>query len=455
MSEKFGEQPEEAPEQSDIDIYDKITPETLETMGRFSNKVLKKEDIELGENNFEKLIEKHGAVFQKALGELLDLWETKEHRETLGHDRVHISYDLLEFLYLAENGGLSKSEKYMVLFGSLLHDLGRYPELLFQERSGAMDFKKGKQIQLHAALSGYMGALFSKKYKTKETDPEVIEVSKAFDRRVIGAVLFHGGTNEERDPVAHHVQSVDRLAGIFGSREFVRNVVTDGVQRGASFYPDERLSYDKTFPLFNNLPVEKFSNSENPKNSWTNIVHYIEMPLRNMFTLSTQYGMERSKTMKRESGIILALLSGGKDAPLYKQTFAPELDPSGEYVFPKTRIPADIWQEIECGPNKEEKLAMEQYKDLNFHELIDLMLAQQAFDMPLAARKKVYKLIEQVPQEHQKDVRSTIEYVIARRFINQEKERQFLLEEEKSPDVLISTIAGHLLKNKLFSSEEK
>ena len=429
------------------EIYNEIPEDAPEVMERFSKELLVKEDQEIPENVFEQLLEKHNLEFQRALEELLSLWETKEHRKTLGHDQVHISYDLLEFLYLSEQGGLKNSEKYMVLFGSLLHDLGRYPELLLKERSGAMDFKKGKQIQFHAALSGYLGSMFAKKHKAKEDDSQIIEASKAFNRRVIGATLFHGGKNEERDPVAHHVQSIDRLAGILGSREFVRNVVTDGAQRGAAVYPDERLSYDEAFPLFNNLPVEEFSEASEPQNSWTNIVHYLEMPLRNMFPLSTEYGMERSKAMKRESGIILTFLAGGKDTSLYAQIFAPELNPIGEYKFPKNRIPQDIWQEIEKGINEEETAEMKKYEGKKFQELVKIMLFQQAPDAASAEIGKVCQLFEEVPDHHQEDARRAVQYVVARRSLNKKIERQLLQEKKQSSDPLVRNIATHLLKN--------
>ncbi|MFA6552924.1 MAG: hypothetical protein WCT27_00665 [Patescibacteria group bacterium] len=431
--------------------YDQLGDKTPETMERFGGQLPKPEDIHFGDQKLTQLIEKYPEQFDGALTEMLNMWDTKEHRETLGHDTTHISYDMLEFLYLAQTGKISKSEQYLTLYASLLHDLGRYPELLSQERSGAMDFKKGRQIQLHAALSGYLGALMARKYKVgSEQDPEMIEASKAFNRRVIGAALFHGGANDERDPITHHVQSIDRLAGILGSREFVRNVVTDGVQRGAALYPDERLSFDKSFPLFNNLPQDKFNAGTDPKQSWTNIVHYLEMPMRNIFPLSTQEAEQRAEKMKRESGIILTRLTGGQDSPLYRQVFSPELHPGTEFAFPKKRLPENVWNEIRAGVTEEEKTEIDTLDGLSTDELINIMLAQQAPDITDNDRDKVMRLFASAPAHHQADIHQTIEYVIGRRNLNKQEERTFLHQVQSSPEPLFNRLATTLLDNKIF-----
>ncbi|MFA4941249.1 MAG: hypothetical protein WC582_01450 [Patescibacteria group bacterium] len=432
------------------EVYEKLKSETPEAMEKFSGQLFKKEDISLEEFKFEKLFDKYGESFRAALEEILNLWDSKENRKTLGHDKTHISYDLFEYLDLSEE--LKNSEKYMVLFGSLLHDFGRYPELLLKERSGAMDFDKAKQIQLHAALSGYLAALFARRFKVEgEDDPDIIQASEAFNRRVIGSVLLHGGKNEERDPVAHHIQSIDRLAGILGTREFVRNIINDGVQRGAPVYPDERLSYDETFPLFNNLPAKEFGSADDPQKSWTNILHYLEMPMRNMFPLSTERGMKRSKEMKRESGIILTLLSGGKNSELFRQIFAPELNERKAYKFPKTRLPEDIWEQINKGLSEEEISAMEQYDNLDINALVDKMLEQQAPDISSDDKTKVRNLLLDVSPEHIKDVFEAVKYTVARRDLNKKEEREFLLKKKESEDPLVSEIANKLLSSELFN----
>ena len=434
------------------EIYNQLTPKTPEVIERFSEKLFRKEDIELEESKFEKFFEAHEKELKESLQELLDLWDTKEHRETIGHDNVHITYDLFEWVQLSQGADLPMSQKYMTLYGSLLHDLGRYPELLFTERSGAIDFTKGKQIQLHAALSAKIGAMLARKYKRVENDPENKEASLAFTRRIIGAVAFHGGANETRDPVAHHVQSLDRLAGILGSREFVRNVVTDGVSRGARVYPDERLSYDKMLPGFNNLPPEKYADAiDNPKESWTNIVHYLEMPMRNMFPLSTEFGMERAAAMRRESGIILTLLSGGESSPLYQQIFAPELNPKDSYDFPKTRLPKEIWDSIKNGLTEEEVLEMQKHKDSTMDELIDIMLDQQAPDITPESRDKTHELLANVPNNHKKDIQTTLLYIVSRRKLNVLIEKEFLENVAESEDPLVQLIVSRLLKHSLFN----
>jgi len=434
------------------DIYEKLKPRTQEIMDKFSKTLFKEEDINLEEFKFAKLFNKYSNNLEEAINEINNLWQTKENIQTLGHDNIHIAYDLFEFLKLMESKKFKESEKYMVLLGSLLHDLGRYPELLFRDRSGAMDFNKPKKIQFHAALSGYIGSILAKIYKNKdEKDPDIIEASKSLNRRIISASLFHGGKNEERDPVVHHVQSIDRLSGILGTREFVRNIVSDGVLRGAPIYPDESLSYNINFPLFNNLPVEKFNHSENPEGSWTNIIHYIEMPMRNMYKLSTNLGENRAKSMKRESGIILTLLSGGENSKLYKEIFSPELNIDKIYNFPKTKLPLEIWDAIKNGINYEEADKMANFKNVNSDLLIDIMLEQQAPYISNISRKKVHKLFSDVPEYHLDDINKTLKYVVVRRFLNKEDEKKFLLFKKESNDRIMKLIAKILLENKLFN----
>lgn len=434
-------------------IYQKINPETLGTVERFKKNLLKAEDREVSDDDYQKLFEKYEPLFMEALEKIINLWKSPEHQQTLGHDTIHISYDILEYLHLTDGSSLNKSEKYLVLFGSLLHDLGRYPELLMADRSEAMDFNKPRQTQVHAMLSSYIGLHLAKDLRIdNEDDPDIKKASLAFNRRVIGAALYHGGKNVTEDPVIHHVQSIDRLADILGSREFVRNITTDGVQRGAAIYPDERLDYSKSMPAFSNLPRENFSNSPDPKNSWTNVFHYIEMPLRNMFPLSSQIGTERSKKMKREAGIILTLMSGGPGSTLYKQTFAPELDSDAQATFPKTALPLEIWQAINKGLNEEEKQEMTGYNPSQA-DLVDAMLDQQAPLIVEQDRKKVHDLIASVPADRQVDIYNTIKYVVIRHKLNKEIEQEFLSSKKDSSDPLISYLAKDLLTSPLFKEK--
>jgi len=227
-------------------------------------------------------------------------------------------------------------------------------------------------------------------------------------------------------------------------------VVTDGVQRGAAVYPDERLFYDEKFPFFNNLPVEKFNEAKEPSLSWTNIVHYIEMPMRNMFSLSTESATQRAKDMRRESGIILTYLSGGENFELYEQIFAPELNPEKDYKFPKNKLSEDIWQTIKKGINEEEKAEMEKFKELKIKKLIDLMLNQQAPNITGKDKFKVYELLSNIPNKHNEDIKNTLKYVVARCNLNKIKEIEFLKENIQLEDFLIKNIADRLLRGDLF-----
>lgn len=439
------------------EIYDRLGDQTPQFIQGFLGQCFNPAHIRLAEAKFLKLFEKYQKQFQKMFNELLALWNTSEHGETLGHDKVHITFELYEFLQLIKNVKLKQSEIYMVMFGVLLHDLGRYPELLFKERSEGMDFSLLRQIQFHAALSGHIWLLVSEKHESAmmaDCAPDMVLAWEAFKYRVLGAVLYHGGRNEVRDIVAHHVQSCDRLAGILGVREFVRNIICDGVQRGAAVYPNLKFDYSRTFPMFNNLPVKKFADAEAPGKSWTNILHYIEMPMRNLFQLSTEFGMERAKAMRVESGIILTLMSGGPDSDLCRQVFAPELNSAGEFKFPKTRLPQDIWEAIRTGMTFDEKGLVESRRNLSLGQLIDKMLDQQAPDISEIERGRVQELLDGVAPTQQGFIKETLQYVVSCREINELEERDLLasLREDKSfqEDPLLSVLVEKLWQSRLF-----
>lgn len=437
------------------ELYERLNRHTPVVMERFARDVLfKKEDI-LPEERYEALFSARLPVFEEAVETLLSVWDAPEHRQTLGHDRTHIAFDLFEYLQLVTHVNLPRSEQVMVLFGSLLHDLGRYPEMLFQERSEGMDFKLSKQIQLHAAFSGYIGALLARNFtQFKSGTEEEVETARSFVRRVIGAVLLHGGKNIEQDAaIGHQVQTVDRLAGVLGVREFARNVICDGAQRGAPFYPDDKLDFSYDFPRFNNLPADKFKDAATPGVSWTNIFHYLEMPMRNLFPLASEFATKRARKMGRQSGIILTFLSGGSDTSLYRQTFAPELSRDRErFKFPKTPLPREIWEKIYRGPTQIEIAEMAKLQADSTDVLIDKMLAQQAPDITVKDREKVHMLCEAAPAAHKGDVHSALQYVVARRRLDKREEGEFLVQTLKeSADPLVGILTRALLAHPLWS----
>ena len=432
-------------------MYDYLTHSTLPEMEQFAQSLFRPNDISCPEASFTRLFELHLPRFEAILHDMLALWNTNEHIETIGHDRTHITFDLLEWLYFQSDKSIPKSERYMTLFGALLHDLGRYPELLFAERSGAIDFGKSAQIQLHAAFSGRIGIeLFMEycEFFENENDPEVSRAAFAFFRRVIAAVLFHGGKNETRDIVAHHVQSCDRLAGIVGVRQLPRVLNTDCGQRGARVYPDEALDYSRSFPMFNNLPPEKFEGASEPKLSWTNAVHYLEMPMRNIFPLSTEAGTKRATAMRIESGIILGLLAGGAGTLLFRQIFAPELDADGTYAFPKTRLPDDVW----IGISKFfEQDGDSDLPPLSQGALLKCVMSQQAPDITAAGFARAKEVVAGVPPEHDEHIRLALAFTVERRRMNVEAEAQFNSGQCDSEDPLAKIVANSIRTSQIFA----
>ena len=80
-----------------------------------------------------------------------------------------------------------------------------------------------------------------------EEQKKVEEVSKAFFKRIINAVLVHPGFNDTRDLVFHNVQSLDRLAGQ-GDRFFVRILLADGLHYHKPIYADTKKDFSTKLP---------------------------------------------------------------------------------------------------------------------------------------------------------------------------------------------------------------
>jgi hypothetical protein len=121
------------------------------------------------------------------------------------------------------------------------------------------------------------------------------------------------------------------------------------------------------------------------------------------------------------------------------------------YKFPKTRLPEDIWEQINKGLSEEEISAMEQYDNLDINALVDKMLEQQAPDISSDDKTKVRNLLLDVSPEHIKDVFEAVKYTVARRDLNKKEEREFLLKKKESEDPLVSEIANKLLSSELFN----
>jgi len=82
---------------------------------------------------------------------------------------------------------------------------------------------------------------------SKEELQKIEEVSKAFFKRIINAVLVHPGFNDTRDPVFHNVQSLDRLAGQ-GDRFFVRILLADGLHYHKPIYGNTKKDFSTKLP---------------------------------------------------------------------------------------------------------------------------------------------------------------------------------------------------------------
>lgn len=260
-------------------------------------------------------------------GLVLDLIRSiQEMDQAIGHDRIHLAYDLFEGVRALAEDRFSPCEELIALLGIIGHDIGRYAE--------EKVFGKPMATQVHAWFSAHImdSALEEAISPATEEDEKIW---KAVRNRVLGCIIAHFGANDVSDPLRHFVQSADRLAGIFGIRDFARNLACDMHLRGARFWPNLRLDSAWGMSPFNNLPVEAFTAGETIQTSWTNVVHYVEAPMRTSYPLATERMRARADTMKIQAARLLMLLGGGiprdpsaiMNCPmeLAMEIFAPEL----------------------------------------------------------------------------------------------------------------------------------
>ena len=390
---------------------------------------------------------------------LWDLWNREDYKQdTLGHDIIHISYDILEFLYAFHS--LDAKDRLISCLWWICHDLWRLDEIIWQWRTQWIDFKNLKWVQIHALYSALqvlqiwktnLKSMVSKNSYDNETIKQIL-------KKISYTALYHSGWNSD-DANTHNVQTFDRLAWILWSREFVRNIVCDLAQRGARIFPDTRLDFSKELPGFNNLPPQNFASWESVKSSWTNVFHYIEMPMRNLFSLSNDISTSRANAMRRESGIILTLLAWWKNTDFFKQTFAPELDRyesgniSSMFIFPKTLLPKEIWDSISYWVNQEEKQIMDRYSSKDIKELIDICFFQQAPFISEKDSKKIKDLIEsELSIGTTKNFKEALLYVIAAQEIRRKEEIEFLQSFSSNPEIpdIYRYLALKLLGTTLF-----
>ncbi len=241
--------------------------------------------------------------------------------QAIGHDRIHLAYDIYEVLGLLKNDKtLSQYERAIVLLGGITHDLGRYAEEKL--------FGKPMATTVHAAL----GLEFISHLRDSLADDmhdwsdEERVLSDALWRRVEGCIAAHFGGNATDDQLRHWVQSGDRLAGILGIRCFARNLACDMLLRGCRFWPDPKLSGAWEMAPFNNLPPEGFEGAASMKASWTNVIHYIEAPMRTCYPLVNANAEARADELKAQAARLLFFLgSGSRSGRKYPQGLQPTL----------------------------------------------------------------------------------------------------------------------------------
>lgn len=425
----------------------------------------------------------------------------QEMDQAIGHDRIHLAYDLFEGVRALAEDRFPPCEELIALLGIIGHDIGRYAE--------EKVFGKPMATQVHAWFSAHImdSALKEAISLTTEEDKKIW---KAIRNRVLGCIVAHFGANDVSDPLRHFVQSVDRLAGIFGIRDFARNLACDMHLRGARFWPNLRLDSAWGMSPFNNLPVEAFTAGETIQTSWTNVVHYVEAPMRTSYPLATERMRARADTMKIQAARLLMLLGGGipRDPSaitlcpmeLAMEIFAPELV---AYVGipverfgapPKTEsltrwdkwgkeLPRAVWDEVWRTPDPDEQGNMKtmwpyiprniwpqmeaninlawrcSFDESIFRPWVDLMpayLAHHAYTLPASGQSAlVRRILAETDADNIPALTSAFAFALAEARVRSREEQVELQHLQELGDApLLSAVAKAIADERVFRLSE-
>lgn len=399
---------------------------------------------------------KYFEMFQSELVDMfvhfLTLSQHESRNKALWHDSTHAAYDgyeILEYTWWIENG----VERLATYFGSLAHDLGRPDEI---------EFKWWQVNDEHHALYALM--YLSQELKNHTTkfyaknpdiDPtikkELEKIARAFFRRVANAVIVHSGFNDTRDPVFHHVQSLDRLAGIMGQRFFVRILLADGIHHNKPLYSSQDGDYTEKIPAAWDVS-KPYS-----------IFHKTEQYMRGTFhkpvslSLDTADGLIDERT--RQSMAILYFMAWWKNnTSLYQQTFFPELhtiDPqewdnkAKKWVLPDKY--KDLLSEGKLLTDAEKK-ALANLWDYSVADYCRIMLQQQSMFLE---EKDIQHFIDYITSntadsaDQEEYIKDTLRYIIVRRELDRIEEKQRIESNLETKDPFKSILAQNLSKHPL------
>lgn len=397
---------------------------------------------------FELLQDEMLAIFSH----LLALSQHESRNKAIGHDSTHAAYDgyeILEYTTPIQD----PVERVATYFWSLAHDLGRSDEVEF----------KGWQVNdehhalyalmyLFQELRNHSKAFCARHPQLDTPEKEMIEkVSKALFKRVINAVLVHSWFNDTRDPVFHHVQSLDRLAGIMGQRFFVRILLADGIHLHKPLYSTSRGDYSEHIP-----PVQDVKSNYS-------IFHKMEQYMRGTFHKPVSLSLPGSEDIinerTRQSIAILYLMSWWKKrSSLHYQTFFPELNnasPEERNGKNKKWVLPEHFKNL-IKDNKiftdQEKQALEDLPTFGLEKCCRIMLQQQSMFLQ---ENDIQNFIQYIQNNiakdttHQEDIIDTFRYVIIRRELDRGEEKSRIEVNIHTTDPYKAMLAQNLIQHPL------
>lgn len=385
---------------------------------------------------------------------LLTLSQHESRNKALGHDSTHAAYDGYEMLEYTPSIQ-DPIERIATYFGSLAHDLGRPDEV---------EFKWWQVNDEHHALYALMyifqelrnhsRSFCARNTQLSSTEKEEIEtISKAFFKRVINAVIVHSWFNDTRDPVFHHVQSLDRLAGIMWQRFFVRILLADGIHLHKPLYSPTRWNY-----------AEKIPAALDVKTPYS-IFHKTEQFMRWTFHKPVSLSLDTADSIiderTRQSMAILYLMSWWKDhSSLYQQTFFPESQDSSSdernHKDKKWVLPDKFKKLIHEHHilTDEEKGALEKIWTYSIEDYCRIMLKQQSMFLQ---EKEIQHFIDYIQENISKDAHyksymtDTLRYVIVRRELDRVEEKARIEANLETTDPFKSLLAKNLSHHPLWT----
>lgn len=412
----------------------------------------------------QKLFKKHEEYFKEIFEEIFELGHHPSINIAAWHDSVHNAFDSYETLgYIKWINNII--EEYTSYLGSILHDIWRATEIELQGVQWYLDEHAKYSVWYLITLVKQKSQEFEEKNKNIMEEDELKKfdtLAKAIFARAINAVIVHPRFNDTRDPVFHHVQSLDRLAGISWYRYFVRLLFT--VWLHWAWHDGDKHFWQKNiFP--NGDRSHKLANVFHKDSDYA-VMDKLETFTRGTFhkpvTLSMSHGEGQMDEHIRKSICLMTLIAWWPGTKEYNDTFYPELHPDEypEWFDKKSKwiLPEKFQEMIKNVKmfSQAELDAMQEdpMDDYSLNDLFEVLLAQQAMFLSENDKKLFFEYISN--QRKQKDfseenLKNTLKYIIHSREIDRKQELWVIHNNVENQDWYKAKIANYLKNYPLWS----